>query len=230
MRMTRPSYLSLAAAVLLFSGCVSAELGRVDFEGEPLFLDVIIAPDAEVHASYDIVFDAENPVRTIVSIGTSAAKAAQVEKTRERLDGAMRRTDIPGLLEEEIAVFFSRRMDMRIVERRSAAEFELTLDVKEYGIMAGGGAEVELVLNAVASMYADSGRERIWRRRVHASEQVSPAFFGLPPSAGNVLSAAMLSELTEDEIAAGLERVAREASRELGAVLQRDIYRAKRMG
>ena len=37
----------------------------------------------------------------------------------------------------------------------------------------------------------------------------------------------MLSELTEEEIALGLDRVAREAAMEVGMELERDIYRSR---
>jgi len=225
--MNRLLFIIMLAAAVILSGCVSAELGYLEFEDKNLDLGVIAAPDAEIDAYYSVTLDANNPVGTILSIGTSAAKAVQVEAARKKLDAAMKTTDVPEILETELSDYFENKMDMKITSSKKA-DFTLVLDVRQYGIDAGGsGSSIRFIVDGKATLYTEPGSDRVWRESIHTSNAVSPSFFGLPSSAGNVLTAAMLAELTEEEIALGLDRVARAAAREVGSELERDIYRSR---
>ena len=219
--------LTLAATVL--AGCASTELAYHSFEGESLRLVVRVAPDARVEADYFVTIDPDDPVGTIISIGSSVAKASQVARAQEKMDLALRELDLRHILDEEVGGFFADVMEMRLTDSRADAAYDLRVDVTEYGIQAAGpGSSVEFVLRGTAELYDTSTGERIWRDRYSRSEQVSPAFFGIPEAAGNVLSAAMLSELNEEEIASGIERVTRDAAWELGVEFEDDLHRARR--
>lgn len=224
-------YAILGTAVLMvgLAGCASTELASYYFEDERVSVDARVAPDARIDASYSIVIDADDPVRTALSIGSSLAKANQVAAVEEKLDGALRRTDIRTIVEEEVGDYVATTLGSEIVDSRREADLQLLIDVENYGIDAGGpGSGIEFQLSATAALFDVQTGDRKWRTHKSVSEPASPDVFGLPSVAGNVLSAVMLSELSEEQIAAGLERLARDAAWRIGADLENDIYRARR--
>jgi ABC-type uncharacterized transport system auxiliary subunit len=219
-----------ACAVLVtLAGCASTELATYDYRAETVSVDVRVAPQAEVDASYIIVFDAENPVRTALSIGSSLAKSNQVAEVEQKLYGAMQETDIRSIVQDELSGFIETTLGSRVVESRRDADLQLLVDIESYGVDAGGpGAAVEFEITAFAVLRDVNSNRRVWRTRESVTRPASPAVFGLPAAAGNVLSAVALAGLTEEEIAVGLERLAREAAWEIGLELEKDITRARR--
>ena len=212
-----------------FLGCASTELAYHSFENEPLRLVVRVAPGARVEADYYVNVDPRDPVGTIISIGSSVAKATQVERAQRTMDAALRNLDIEQILVDGIGGYFQDVMEMRLTETRADATYYLGVQVQQYGIEATGpGSTIEFVIRGSAELYDTAAGDRIWRDRFSLSERVRPGFFGLPASAGNVLSAAMLSDLTEEQIAAGIERVTREAAWEIGREFESDLHRARR--
>ncbi len=229
MRHFRYAIVFTTVLVAGFTGCVSTELAFYDFDDLAMTVDARVAPDAEIDTSYSIVMDPDDPVRTALSIGSSLAKANQVAQVESKLREALRETDIRTIVEDELSEFVETTLGARIVENRRAADLQLLIDVESYGIDAGGsGSGIEFQLSAVATLFDLRSGDRIWRTRESVSEPVSADVFGLPPVAGNVLSAVRLSELTEEEIAHGLERLARDAAWDIGLELESDIYRARR--
>ena len=221
--------IGFAAVAVLFVGCASTKLAEYDFAGAPMAVDARVSPDAQIDASYSVVIDADDPVRTAFSIGSSLAKAGQVREAERKLAVAMRETDIRAIVQDELSEYVEVSLGARVVEDRSRAEFQLLINVESYGIDASGpGAGLEFEMSAEARLVDLRGGDRVWRTRESVSREASPSMFGIPGSAGNVLSAVMLSELTEEEIARGLDRLARDAAWEIGEKLERDIYRARR--
>ena len=228
MRHYRSAIVFTAVLVMGFAGCTSTELALYRFDDLTMVVDARVAPGAEIDASYSIVVDPENPMRTALSIGSSLAKANQVAQLESKLREALRETDIRGIVEDELSEFVETTLGVRVVENRRAADLQLLIDIDSYGIDAGGpGSGIDFELSAVATLFDLRSGDRIWRTRESVSEPVSADVFGLPPVAGNVLSAVRLSEITEDEIAHGLERLARDAAWDIGLELEHDIYRAR---
>lgn len=227
-RGTAIAFAGLALALTL-GACATNKLDGYYFEDEPMRLIVRVAPDARVEADYFVDFDPQNPVGTVISIGTTIAKASQVRVAQEKMDTAMRDLDIDAILEEEVGGYFDEVVEVRLTDSRSDASYILNVLVKEYGIEASGsGSNVEFALRGTAEMFDNLTDELIWDARFRRSEPISPRMFGLPGSAGNVLSAAMLAELTEEEIAAGIEQVTREAAWEVAGEFEEDLYKARR--
>lgn len=220
---------AMVIALGMLASCASTELAYYPIEGETMRLVIRVAPDARVQADYFVTIDPDDPVETIISVGTSIAKANQVARAQEKMDHALRHLDLSGILDSEIGSYFEEIMEMRLTDRRADATYYLSVEVREYGIEASGpGSSVEFVVRGYAELVDNVSGDRIWRDHFSAREQVSPSLFGLPAAAGNVLSAAMLSELTEDQIADGMERVTRNAAWEVGQEFEDDLYRARR--
>lgn len=226
----RTLWLAAAAAlVFIIAGCASTELAMYDFYSLNMSVDVRVSPDAQVDASYNVVIDAENPMRTALSIGSNLAMANQVSVAEEKLYGALRHTDMRTIVDEELSDFVEATLGVRTVDERRSADLNLMVDIESYGIDVGGiGSGIEFEISAIATLWDAATGDRIWRTREYVSEPASPEVFGLPPVAGNVLSAVALAELTEEEIAKGLDRLARDAAWDIGLELEHDIYRARR--
>ncbi|MFW5743413.1 MAG: hypothetical protein ACOC2D_09055 [Spirochaetota bacterium] len=226
---TRHLFALLAAIAATLGACATNKLEGHTFAGEPLRLIVRVAPEARVDADYVVSIDSSDPVATALSIGTTIAKASQVEKAQAKTDAAMRELDMEAILADEVGAYFADVMEMRVIDSRRAASYLLSVCVDEYGIEASGrGSSVEFILRGKAEMYDNAADELVWDERFRRSEQFSPGLFGLPASAGNVFSAAMLYELTEQEIAAGIERVTRDAAWEISSEFERDLHRSRR--
>lgn len=214
------------ATLVVLTSCVHTELVWREFDEEPLLLDVRIAPNAQIDATYNIKLDADDPLGSIISIGTSVAKAAHVEEAQVRMDAAMQRIDLRDVLEDELGEFYTEVMEMKIVEKRRAASYRLYLEVDQYGIDADGGGTY-FVLNGHATLYDEFSGTRVWRSGYSSRASIGPEVFGLPAAAGDILSAAMLSELDEDEMLRGIDRVSREAAWQVGMQFEDDLYRAR---
>ncbi|MFW6262259.1 MAG: hypothetical protein ACOC6J_11825 [Spirochaetota bacterium] len=228
--MKRGRTIILAVAVTaLLGACASTKLAEYDYDGEPVAIVVRVAPGARVEADYFVTIDPDDPVTTILSIGSSVAKAGQVREAERKMEVALRGMEIDTIIEQELASYFGEVMAMRIAESRRRSSFFLNVVVEQYGIEASGpGSSVDFVVEGEAELFDEYTNDRIWRERFSRSEQFSPSVFGLPRSAGNVLSAAMLSELTEAQIAAGVERVTRDAAWEIAQEFESDLERARR--
>ena len=226
---TAQQVLLLAACSTLLFGCVSRRLADRPIEGEPIRLVVRVAPDARVHADYSVRINPEDPVGSLLSVGTTIAKADQAIRVQQRMDAAMRTLDLPGIIEDGIGEFFSYEMDMPTVQSSREASYHAHVDVRRYGIDAGGpGSSVRFVLQGRVEMHDRYSGERIWRMSFNEEQRVSPSVFGLPQAAGNVLTAAMLAELSEEDIARGIDNIARSATWSVGEQFRRDLYRARR--
>jgi hypothetical protein len=229
MKTTRILLIGLATLVVALTGCASTELANYRFAGARMVVDARVSPDAEVYAFYSVTIDPDDPVRTAISIGSSLAKANQVRIAEEKLYGAMQETDIRMIVEDEVGDYVETSLGVEVIEDRRRADFQLLIEVEEYGIDAGGSSGgVEFELTAIATLFDLRDGGRIWRTRESVSREASPSMFGIPSAAGNVLSAVALAELSEEEIARGLDRLARDAAWEIGEELEKDIYRARR--
>ncbi|MFW5688050.1 MAG: hypothetical protein ACOC1U_00640 [Spirochaetota bacterium] len=125
--------------------------------------------------------------------------------------------------------YFGRVMHVVAPNSRERATYRLTITVREYGIESRGHASsVEFVLRGHAELYDSFSGRLVWERGFRRSEMVGPSLFGLPAVAGNVWSAALLSELSEDEIADGIERVTRDTAWQIARDFDRDLSRSRR--
>jgi hypothetical protein len=230
MKPQRIVVLGLVTALLASLGaCATNRLEGHSFEGEPMRLIVRVAPGARVRADYSVRVNPDDPVGTVLSIGSTIAKATQVEKAQEKLDVAMRNLDIQTILQDEVGAYFEEVIEVRLTESRTSAAYVLNVLVEEYGIEASGpGSSIEFVLRGTADLFDASTDRLIWDARFRRSERFSPHLFGLPGSAGNVVSAAMLNELTEEQIAAGIERITRDAAWEISGEFEEDLAKARR--
>lgn len=218
-----------AVLVLVLAGCATGRhLEFVDLQESNLRVEVRGETTATVDADYHLQVDADDPIGTMISVGTSVAKASQVREAQRRLERATRGLDLRAIVEAELSEFFGEEFGARIVERTGRADYLLVVEIDEYGIESGSwGGAIEMQVVALVKLYDARDGERVWRRRVSATQEASPSLFGISGAAGNVLSAALLNELSEEEIARGMDRLSREIAWEIAYEFEDDYYRAR---
>jgi hypothetical protein len=217
-----PGVVLLAA----LAGCASYDLSVYEFVDRPMAIDVRVIPGAEVESNYFVTVDPNDPVSTILSIGSSVAKANEVARAQERMDTAMRRADVEFIVKDELEEFVAFSLGSEIVSRRPEAEYYLLVEIDAYGIDAESrGGAIDFALDGRATLYSEWENQRIWTRWLHVREPIRPGFFGIPGAAGNVVTAAHLSELTVEEIVVGLEAIAREAAHDIAEDIEASTYR-----
>ena len=218
-----------ALLVVLLASCASTRhLDTVELERSTLKIDVRGETAARVDADYHVKVDADDPLGTMISVGTSFAKATQVQQVRGRLERATEDLDLAQIVEEGLSEFFTSEFGAQMVQQATAADYLLIVEVQDYGIEAGSwSSAVEMRVEVLCKLFRTDDGRRVWRNRVSVSQEASPAFFGLSGVAGNVVSAGVLSELTEEEIARGMERLSRRIALEIAYEFEDDFYRAR---
>lgn len=221
--------LGAAAAVALVSGCASVGLlGEYRFRGGALSGLMRTPPEPRVFADYSIRLDRDDPVSSVLSVGTSIAKAAGVRAAQQRLTRALAAVDVPEEIRWSTMEECAQVLGCEAVRRVEDSDFLLSLEIREYGIDASSGnASAEFCVDLVATLVDGIDGSEIWRTRVREEMPISPSVFGLGGSVGNIVSAATLADLSEEEIGRGLMKLARSVAYRVADRLVRDLRRAR---
>jgi len=216
---------------LLLASCVTVdELEPNSLRGERMTAYLMLPPQPEVSVSYDLTFDPDNPVKTVVSIGTNLAKSSAAAAAEDRMRSALASVDVPArILELSYAQCADSLGAIRVYHSKDTkaaqAPYAFVLDIRSYGIDAAShSGNVRFHVSLVASIRGPD--ELIWRRSISTDESVHPAVFGLPDEVGSVLTVGVLASLSEDEMRAGFERLIDETARNIARKLDRDLYRS----
>jgi hypothetical protein len=227
-----PTPLRIACALLtaaaVFVSCTTVNnLDQYRFDGARVAADLRVPPEPEVRVSYSVDIDKENPVATAMSVGTSIAKAAEAQKAEKKMRNALRDVDVPRIVLDESFARSLDALDAEPATEKRYADYVLDIEIEEYGINAGSpGGAVSLSMTIVARMYHRKGGELVWRRRVDQDQPASPFMFGMDHIVGNVLTAGVLANLSEEQMAIGFERLALESARSVARRLEDDLYKA----
>lgn len=221
--------LAVGLAMLLVASC--ATVNRFDeyrVEGTDIAADMRVPPEPEIASDYSVKIDNEDPIGTVLSVGTSIAKASQVSQATDRMREALDEVDVPTIVFEETFVGVAEALQARMVEDRHEADLFLDIEIKEYGISAGSsGGHVALEMRVMARLYHVPTGELIWRRNISHEDQANPYMFGIGGTAGNVLTAAALAELSTEEMIEGFDRLASSLAREIARRMENDLYDAR---
>ena len=96
--------------------------------------------------------------------------------------------------------------------------------MREYGLDASGSAgRIELEIDVEAHIRSTRDDVVVWQRHISRSEEAGRGMFGLGSEVDNVVTGAMLANLSEDQIRGGFERLARQTARDIALRLSRDL-------
>ncbi len=218
---------AIVLAAALLSSCAGARyspLAEYSFLDATLAADMIVPPEPTLNVFYRITFDPHDPLWTAMSIGTSVLKAAEVEQAEGRMREALATVDVPALLLDQTLSGCSAALGTRRATSPQDADFRLVLDIHEYGLSAEGpGSGVAMTMEVTAALYSNVDRRMIWRRNASIDQPATAQLFGVGHVVGNLVTAAMLANLTTEELAAGFRNLATEAARSLSRRLSRDL-------
>jgi hypothetical protein len=213
----------VAFGSVLVLGCASTgRLGRYELQRHRLTAFMEAPPRAEVFAGSAVWIDTHDVVSTALRAGTAIAKQIQAQEVRDLMQDAVARAEIPEQVRRRILSRGSKILDCDPVQRLEQSDAFFDLEIRRYGIDASSySADVRFVIDLKARLRDARTGDKIWKTSIHQSESVSPSVFGLGDIAGNIVSIAVLSELSADEIASGLKLLADDAADRVCARLEK---------
>jgi ABC-type uncharacterized transport system auxiliary subunit len=215
-------------AALLASCATVNRLDGRDFQGATLAADMQTPPDPRVDVRYDVTLNNRNPVYSALSVMTNLAKAGQAEKASEAMRGALASVDVPDILLQESYAACAAALDAEMEHQGARADYMLVLSIRDWGIWAHSyGSAVSLHLRLTAGLYRSAAGELIWRRDFTVNEPASPAMFGLGQIVGNMVTATVLSEMSEENLARGFTELARRSAQSVARQLEKDLSSAR---
>ena len=217
-----------ALAAFLASCATVNRLDSYDFAGATLAADMQTPPEPRVDVLYDVTLNARMPVYSALSVMTNLAKAGQAEKATEAMRGALASVDVPEILLRESYAACAAALDAEQEHQRMRADYVLVLSIHDWGIRAHGyGSTVSLHISLTAVLYRSAGDELLWRRDLSVNDAASPAMFGLGQVVGNMVTATVLSEMSEEDLARGFTELARRSARSVARQLEKDLSSAR---
>ena len=223
----------LVAGVLILSSflvmCSSTNrLREYEFHGKRAGAIMAVAPPPEVFTDSFFYFDEKDPLGSVLRIGTTIVKHVELRKARERMLYALEEVDIPEALKDQTLTRCERILRYRPEDNPDIADYLFEMNIVKYGIVADSwSAGVHFLLDAKVYLVENVRNVEIWRKRVKERLAVTEEVFGIGSTGGNVITAIMLSTLTEEQMIEGFENLAEYAADQLSRKLLRDVRRAR---
>lgn len=200
-----------AALVLTVPGCSNKQrLGEYDYRGRTLAVVTIAPPHPEVFSGASFArVDPNDPIGLVLRAGSEAAREVSASRAREKLDRVARDVDVSGRMSGRTLENAARHLRaVPVTDPR--ADYELEVRIRHYGIVAASWTEdAYFTLDATVTLLDGATGRRIWRTDVRARDPVQVAVVGVGDrSVTNVITAARLAGMSEDEIRRALESLA----------------------
>ena len=226
----RPLFRNLGLAVLSvawFAGCQSTgRLADYQFAGGTLGTVYDLPPSPEVLTGPYFLGHPQDPVRALIRLGTRVAKEVAAEDIRARVDSATAMVDIAGRLARRTGARAARFLRVEIVDDEASADFGLEVWVREFGIDANDwGAAAHFFVDAQVVLYDGFDGSAIWERDVRERDPIMPHIFGPGPARAvrDVVTAAALASMSEEDIARALEHLADYAADQISEALRNSL-------
>ncbi len=202
---------ALLSAVLL-SSCQSAgRLGEYDFADRTVAAVYDFPPYPEVLTGPYFPGHPDDPVHALVRLGSRIAREVAAAGVRERLDSAATRTDVAGRLAARTSERAARLLRATLVDDEAGADFLLEVRVRDYGIDAEEwDAAAHVFVDAQVLILDGADGSEIWESHVRERDPLTPHIFGGDRAriARNVVTAAVLADMSVDDLARAMEHVA----------------------
>ncbi|MBN1481324.1 hypothetical protein EH223_03025 [candidate division KSB1 bacterium] len=216
------------SAFMVLLACSSNKLVEYDLREADIAARTFMPPRANVFTDLNVNFNPHDIVGTAISVGSTVARENEAIKARARLDSAMQMVDVPAIIEEEVLFRAAEMLNFRPVNEVKAADFVFNMRMEKYGIDAKGwDAGTFFVIESKVELIDNQLQRRIWKRSVTAREPLSPRVFGISTPIENVMDAVALSQLSVDEMAAGMEFLANFSAEIIAEKLYRDYIKSR---
>jgi hypothetical protein len=202
----------LLLPVLAAASCAGRNyLGQYDFQGRSLAVVSDYPPYPEVLTGPYLPEHSGDPLQAIVKAGSRLAKEIEARRIRARLDSASAAFNVGERVEEDVARRAARYLRARLVDQEESADFVLEVRVRSYGIDAKDRNAATYFYVAAEVLLIDGQDGRlIWKTAVRERDPLTPAIFGgrRQSITRNVVTAAVLSSLSVDDLVRALETLA----------------------
>jgi hypothetical protein len=218
----------LCSTVVLLASCMTVNhLDRYDFEGSTLAVDMRTPPEPRLRIDYDFQMN-NSPFMSALSVMSNLAKANQASRARELMQAALMDVDVPGIVRSETFRACAASLSALPVDSVRTADYVLDLHIDEWGIEARSPvAAVSLHIKVLASIYPRHGDELAWRREVTVDQPAEPDMFGIGNVIGNMVTATVLADMTEENLARGFKELGSLTARRVAMELENDLDRAR---
>lgn len=189
-----------------------------------------VAPRPVVLTGYDEAWvDLRNPVRSAARVGTALAKAHEAEAAQRRLDSAFVHIDVATRMAARSLARSAPYLGYTHVGTPAEADYVLDVRLHRYGILADSWDSSASFFVDGELLIVDNDRKRlVWKQKVHERELITGSIFGLGMTAGNVLTARALANLSTEEMIVGLEHMADYTADMISHKLQNDYLKARK--
>jgi len=218
------------AAVLLLGSCATINrLDRYSIEGESLKANMRVPPGPTIDIDYSVWVDSNNPIGTALRVGSTVFKASEAQKAQAVMEDALSSVNVPAIVLNETSQGFASALEARLVDRGQGASYLLDLDIQQYGIQAPSWTSaVSLHLRLTPSLYSNRDGKIVWRRKnITIDVPASPQMFGTGQVLSEIVTAAVLSSLTVEQLEEGFRLLALESAQAVIQRLEHDFYRVR---
>jgi len=229
-----PSRLALrlvrsSALLLAIAACgPSHRLGEYDFRGATLITVAEVPVTPDILTGSHFVDVPSNAVEALINVGARAARELTVRSIEEKLERATERVNVGAILEDDAHRRASRYLRAETSAAMEDADFLLEIYVYEYGIEASNwDATAYFFIDAEATLLDQRGALEVWRAGVQARDPVGPEIYG-EGVVRDVVTAAAILDLSEDDMVRALERLAGFAATHITEQLRADLLDVQR--
>jgi len=228
--LSQHSTLALIGVVCLAACQSTGRLAEYEFAGGTLATVYEFPPYPEVFTGPYFPGHPEDPVHSLFRLGTRIAKEVAAADIRDRLDSAAAMVDVAGRLSERTSVRAARFLRVELIDDEASADFGLEVRVRDYGIDANEwDAAAHFFVDAQVVLYDGFDGSEIWESEVRERDPIMPHIFGHGPARAvrDVVTAAALASMSEENIARALEHLADYASDRISETLRNSLEKAR---
>lgn len=223
---------ALLLALVVLAGCGPGnQLREYEFTDRSVAVIAAIPPGPRVASGpwSEAFVDLRDPIGSAVRVGTAARKWEEARKAQARLDSAASRVDVADIIARRALAGSAPTLGLRPVSDPNAADFVLDIRVYRYGLVADSyDGATYFAVEADVVLLDGVTREPIWDDELREREVLTNTLFGLPPAAGNVVTARALARLSVEEMTRGLARLAEFAAGRVTQELREDFLKSRR--
>lgn len=221
------------AAIIIMIGSLTACYTINKLEGhsfrQQTAAAIMITPPPPMVFSHVDMYDEHGSILTqALKIGAAIAKEVEAGKAQARLRDALANVDIPEYIRQDILWNGSDHLHYDPVDDERNADYTYVIKIERYGIDAPSWfANVHFVIDLRIRLVDANTQQLIWRRKVVTREPVHSSIFGVSSIVDTAISASVLSDLSEEELAVGFENLAAFAAGRVAEILFEDFLDAQ---
>ncbi|GAB5536359.1 MAG: hypothetical protein Rubg2KO_26080 [Rubricoccaceae bacterium] len=222
----------VALVALAATGCGSSHaLHEVAVEGEPIAIAAAIPPAPRVQSGHpaEAGIDLYDPIGSAVRVGTAIHKRKQARRAQARLDSVVAEVDVADRIARQVLATTAQRLRFEPAPQLDDAAYVLDLRIFDYALVADSfeGDTYFVLEGEILFLDGATGRQ-YWHAHLREREILDGSFFGMPAALGNVITGRALANLTPEEMATGLNRLADYTAQRIVNRFERDYRDSRR--